>query len=243
MKNRAGILILILLVAVVLGAGPALAKTIHEEVTVKPVKTISPAEKPITLTEKSLWQATRDYAAGKYAAAGEELEKAGAYLKKASKSADEKTREEAEKLGKDIDALKGKVKKGGKATGAAITNLWERSKALSEREAERISTGWQKLRAESKVKKDLIEAKLHIAYAETCQFITGNADKAGVEIDKAKGYLNSAAKNADSKVKAKINAMGKKMDEIKKDLHNKKDAAKMRYEIIKGDLRQLIKHL
>ena len=139
--------------------------------------------------------------------------------------------------------MKVKVKKGGKATGAAITNLWERSKALSEREAEHISTGWQKLRSESKVKTDLIEAKLHIAYAGTYQFITGNADKAGAEIDKAKDYLNSAAKNADSKAKTKINDMGKKMDEIKKDLHSKKEAAKMRYEIIKGDLGQLIKDL
>ena len=243
MKNRAGILILTLLVAVVLGAGPAPAKTIHEDVTVKPVKTISPAEEPITLAEKSLWQATKDYAAGKYAAASEELEKAGAYLKKASKSADEKTRKEAEKLGDEIDALKAEVKKGGKATGAAITNLWERSKALSEREAERISTGWQKLRSESKVKQELIEAKLHLAYARSYQFITGNVDKAGAEIDNAKGYLNSAAKNADSKVKARINAMGEKMDEIKKDLHNKKEDMQKQYEIIKGDLRQLIKDL
>jgi len=102
---------------------------------------------------------------------------------------------------------------------------------------------WQKLRSESKVKTDLIEAKLHIAYAGTYQFITGNVDKTGTEIDKAEGYLNSAAENADSKVKAKINAIGKKVDEIKKYLHNKKDADKMRYEMIKGDLRQLIKDL
>lgn len=68
---------------------------------------------------------------------------------------------------------------------------------------------WQKLRVESKVKKDLIKAKLHIAYAETCQFITGNADKAGAEIDKNKDYLKSAAENADSNVKARINALEK----------------------------------
>ena len=106
-----------------------------------------------------------------------------------------------------------------------------------------MSTSWQKLSSETKVKKDLIEAKLHIAYAETSQFISGNADKAGAEIDKAEDYLNSAAKNADSKVKAKINAVGKKVNKAKKDLHNKKEAAKIRYEIIKGDLRQLIKDL
>ena len=55
----------------------------------------------------------------------------------------------------------------------------------------------------------------HIAYAETSQITAGNINKAGAEIDKAKGYLNSAAKNADSKVKAKINAMEKEIDKIK----------------------------
>ena len=200
-------------------------------------------EAPITLAKKSLWKATRDYAAGKYDAAGEELEKAGVYLKNATKSADKTTREEAGKLGDDIEALKAKVGKGGKATGTAITSLWERSRALSEREAERISTGRQKLRSGSKVKTDLIEAKLHLAYAETYQFITGNADKAGAEIDKAQDYLKSASENADSKVKAKINAVEKKLDKAKKELHNKKEATKIRYEMIKGDLRKFIKDL
>ena len=201
------------------------------------------AEAPLTLAKKSLWQATKDYVAGEYTAASEKLEKAEVYLEKAAKSADKKTRKKIKKLSKDIDVLKSKVKKGGKTAGESIAYLWECSKALSEREAEHISTGWQKLCSESKVKKDLIEAKLHIAYAETCQFITGNVDKAGTEINKAKDYLKSAAKNADSKVKAKINAIGKKIDKIKKDLHNKKESAKVRYEIIKGDLRQLIKDL
>ena len=67
--------------------------------------------------------------------------------------------------------MKGKIKKGGKTTGAAITNLWERSKALSKRVAERISTGRQKLRSENKVKKDLVEAKLHIAYEAVRELI------------------------------------------------------------------------
>ena len=135
------------------------------------------------------------------------------------------------------------MKKGGKAAGTTIANLWEQSKALTEREAERLSTGLQNLRTQSKVKKDLIEAKLHIAYAGTYQFILGNANKAGVEIGKAEDYLNSAAENANSKVKAKINTIEKNMGEIKKKLHNKSEAAKMQYEIIKGDLRQLIKDL
>ena len=84
---------------------------------------------------------------------------------------------------------------------------------------------------------------VELSKINNAQFITGNVDKAGAEIDKAKDYLKSAAENAASKVKAKINAIGKKTDEIKKDLHNKKDIAKMRYETIKEDLRQLIKDL
>ena len=47
MKNRTGVFILTFLVTLVLGTGPLLAKTIHEEVTVKSEKTISSAEESV----------------------------------------------------------------------------------------------------------------------------------------------------------------------------------------------------
>ncbi|MBW1803425.1 MAG: YfdX family protein, partial [Deltaproteobacteria bacterium] len=136
------------------------------------------------------------YAAGKYAAANKDLEQAGAYLKQVVQSADKKTRKEAQKLREDVGALKAKVEKGGKANGNGLTHLWARIKALSERETERISAYRQKLRARSKIKKDLVEAKMHLSYAEDYQLISGAVHTARVEIDMAGDYLKSATKHA-----------------------------------------------
>lgn len=201
------------------------------------------SEAPINQAKKNLWQATKDYVAGKYAAAKADLEQARVYLKQAAQSSDEKIRKEARKLEKDVDALTGKVEKGGKDTGAAITGVWERSKALSEREAERVSTGWQKIHAEGRTKADLIEAKLHLAYAESYQFTTANMAKAKCEIEQAGTYLKNASKHADSATKAKIDAMKKEIGKIKTDLNSNTEVTRARYIKIKGDLRQLIRDL
>ena len=83
MKNRAVILTLTLLVAVVLTIGNASAKTIHEEVTIKPVKTISPAEESII--SSATVKVVRHIAKARGAIHGKDLEQAGIYLKKAAR--------------------------------------------------------------------------------------------------------------------------------------------------------------
>lgn len=239
MKKVISTLIAGIMVVCVFGAAPLMAQTIREKVTRIPDKTSA----PITLAKKSLWKATRDYAAGKYKAAKNDLNKAGSRLKQMAQNSDKKTRDEAKKIRNDIDSLMGKVKKGGRTTGAAITNLWERGKALSEREAERASIGWQKLHAQSKTKKDLIDAQLYLSYAKTYQFTTGEVDKAKAEINKADNYMKGAAANANSKTKLKINDMKKEVEQIKADMSGKKKAAMARYDKVISNLRQLIRDL
>ena len=79
-------LILTLLVAVVLGAGPALAKTIHEKITIKPVKTISPAEESII--SSAAVKVVRHVAKARGAIHDKDLEQAGQDLKQAHKLID-----------------------------------------------------------------------------------------------------------------------------------------------------------
>ena len=198
---------------------------------------------PITLTKKSLWRATRDYAAGKYAAAKADLKQAETYLKQAVANADEKTSKEVKELVQDIVNLEAEVGNGKRKSGAKITNLWERSEAISKREAEHVSTGWQEVRHQNRLMRYLIEAKLHLAYAESYQFTTGEIAKAKVEIHDTEAYLKSAAEQVDSRMKSKINALEKMVDHINTDLNSKKETARARYEKIKSDLRQLIREL
>ena len=104
---------------------------------------------PITQARDSIWQATRNYSARHYAAAKADLAEAGAWLDKAAQSADKTTREEAAKLKHSLEGLKGKMNKTAKDAGAGLSSLWQRSKALAERESEKASAIWGRLRSES----------------------------------------------------------------------------------------------
>lgn len=196
---------------------------------------------PITQAKKSLWNATTNYTAGKYAVVKNDLAEAQNSLKKAAQNLDGKTRNETQKLGKEINALKGKIENGGKDVGATIAGLWERGKALSERELERIPVGWGKTRTESKVKADLIDAKLHLAYAESYQFTSNSLTKAKSEIKEVETSLKSGLKHADSTTMTKISAINKEFSALKNDLNTKAEATKARYEKIQSDLLQLIR--
>ena len=83
MKKRIGILAVSLLVVCIVGICPALAKTIHEEVTVKPVKTISPAEESIISSAAT--KVLRHIAKARGAIHEKDLDQAGKDLKQAHK--------------------------------------------------------------------------------------------------------------------------------------------------------------
>jgi len=200
-------------------------------------------EAPITHARNSIWKATKDYTARHFAAAKAELAEAGAWLDKAAQSTDKTTREQATKLKRSLKGLKGKMNKTTEGTGASLSSLWQRSKALAERESEKASATWGKLRSESDAKTDLIEAKLHLAYAESDQFIQGGAADASDELDQAQGYLDKAAKTSDKALAAKIHAMSDELKQLKANLDDKGSEARTRYEKVKADLRQTIRDL
>jgi len=171
------------------------------------------AYSPLLGAKKSLWQATRQYTAGKLDEAAASLRKSMGYLEEAAKSGDAKIRAEAKKLVKGIAALEDKVEKGGEETGSHIKNLWDKVKALSERSVEGVATGWQKLRAESKAKTDLIDAKLHIAYAKIDQSTTGAIEQAKAEIEAAESYIKKAAQHADHATRTRLAEIDKELKE------------------------------
>ena len=86
---------------------------------------------PVIQARKSLWHASKNFAAGELVAAKRDLKEAKTALEKVIKSEDVKTSAEAEKLKKDIEAVEGKVDKGAKETEQEIKKLYELAKALT----------------------------------------------------------------------------------------------------------------
>ena len=143
------------------------------------------------------------------------------------------------------------MKKGSKETKISLNNLWERGRALAEREAEKATCEFQALRNESTLKTDLIEAKLHLAYAQSYQLTSGNLKNAQDEYKNVIIYLDTALNDADKEPIGKLGSIVEKINTIKKEVkrikielkHKEKDATDMLYEQAKNDLRQLIKNL
>ncbi len=198
---------------------------------------------PITKARDSIWQASKAFAARNYAAAKADLAKASEWLDKAAHSTDKTTREEAMKLKEDLVKLKMQMNMTAQGAGAGLSRLWQRSQALVERESEKASAAWGKLHGEIATKEDLIEAKLHLAYAQTAQFVKGKSEEVRSELDKVQSYLDKAVKTSDKALKTKIHTMINELKQIKANLHDKSRKALSRYDKLKADIRQTIHDL
>jgi hypothetical protein len=83
---------------------------------------------PMVLAQESLWQATKDYAKGRYEAAKRSLADAKVFLKMAARQADEKTKKALAKLNLKIDELEKKMAESGTDFSKEIKGLWNKTK-------------------------------------------------------------------------------------------------------------------
>jgi len=83
---------------------------------------------PMVLAQESLWQATKDYAKGRFEAAKKSLADAKVFLKMAAGQADEKTKKALAKLNRKIDELEKKMVESGSDFSKEIKGLWNKTK-------------------------------------------------------------------------------------------------------------------
>ena len=183
-------------------------------------------ESPITHAKAALYRAREDYAQGEKTFAQADLEKAVSYLERAAKSDDPIARQAAEELVSQVRDIH-QMAMSDQDIGARLDNSWQRVKALSERSAESISTGWQRLRAAGDGKKDLIEAKLQLAYARIDHLNAKDDDAAKIEMAAARGYLDAAVKQAPEGIKAKVEKVSEQITQLDNTLQTQPDEAKM----------------
>jgi ElaB/YqjD/DUF883 family membrane-anchored ribosome-binding protein len=141
---------------------------------------------PIVQTKMSLWRATLNYAAGGWEAAKSDLERARTLSEQAAKGATAESRAEIHDLSSDISALLKDSGQNANELGNSIKAVWERSDALGERALDYNNALWEKFQATRPASAALIEAKLHVAYAEIYEFTTGDKQKAAMRIESSK---------------------------------------------------------
>lgn len=186
---------------------------------------------PLTVAKSSLWSAITNYSAKAYDQTKIDLKKAIEYLQTAAQSADKITSREAAKLVEETKNLEDKVAIQSTETAKKLDLLWHHTAALSERSIEYMSTGWSSLRADSKIKTDLIDAKLHMVNAQIDRFTDDNVKEAKSELETSLSFLDRVADNAPDAQKTQVKQMRNEVKKLAKAVSNSADARQQYFKI------------
>jgi len=202
-------------------------------------------DSPLIQAKNALWRARMSYDSGDKTGAKTNLRQAVAALERAGKSNDELVREQAGKLTDEVRDLDSLLSAGDGSFQAGVDRAWQRAQALSERTAEYVSTGWERLRATNPGKDDLIEAKLYVAYGRVDSVVSKDNAAAKVDLAEAKGYLDAAADKVSADDKTKLNAIAARIDDLDQKLAEGSatppDATS--FETVESGLSALIRHM
>lgn len=196
-------------------------------------------EEPLVVAKSSLWSAIRNYSVNAFDKAKADLNSAIRYLETAAQSTDKITHTEAAKLAKEARELEDKMEAQSTETAKQLNHLWQHTTALSERSMEYMSAGWSSLRAKSKIKTDLIDARLHVANARIDRFTDNNVREAKTELDNALSFLGNAVDNAGTAHKKQVKQLQSRVEKLAKAVAGTKDN-RQQYETLEQQMNQLI---
>lgn len=155
---------------------------------------------PLLAAESNLQRAHDHYSAGALPEARADVHAAIAQLTKAEKTADAGSKADVQALLDDATALQGRIDHNEPNLGNDFKQVWHRTKALADRAVESTAVGWERLRAgHDDVRKDLIEAKRYVVYADIDANIAREPAKATADLTRAQSFLQQAEKSATGK--------------------------------------------
>jgi hypothetical protein len=223
------------------GKADAVLKT-AEEVAITLYTGVNSPTLPLFEAKKNLWLALRGYPTPKVADQGPFLEQARINMEKAANGRSGARSEEAGKLSKEISGLEQKLSSQGQVAIPEVKGAWEKSKALAERDADYLADGWEKEMAGQAREDNLIEAKLHFAYAESYQMTTAEPAKAVGELNKTEAYLAKALKSGSLGLDArrKITTLAKEVEHVKLHTEKRDDAVQQSYDAISTELNGMV---
>ncbi len=202
-------------------------------------------DSPLTQAKSALWRARQSYDSGDKGSAKTNLQQAVSALERAASSQDQLVREQAGKLVEEVRDLDRLLSSEDAGFSPGLDRSWQRVQALSERTAEYVSTGWERLRAKSPGKEDLIEAKLFVAYARIDSLVAKDEAAAKVDLAEAEGYLKAAADKLSPEAKPDLDAIAARVNGLDKTLTDGsvKPPDATAFEGVETGLSALIRHL
>lgn len=193
---------------------------------------------PLVKARRSLWQAAQDYAAGAYDAAKSDVDRAIGYLDHVKQNTDEETRKASQALSEQAQSLNTMMETKSKDVPSRLDDLWQRAKAFSERSAEYIAAGLQDATTKSGLKADLIEARLHLSYAEIARFTTHDTEQTAEELGLALSHMDQAVDQASTAQAPKVLTLRDGIDALAEE--PPADQKESRYAELEGELGRVI---
>ena len=195
---------------------------------------------PLAKSRRALWQAMENYAAGHHDAVAADLTRALDWLEKVKAHNDPETRREAQRLHTDIDELLKIEAHRTPDAESELAGFWHRSMGLVERQAEKLYHAWRDQQTENHIYGQLVNAKMHLYYAEHELFSGGDTDDATRELERATAYLQAAATDATGDRKAQIEALRAEVTDLTALAANPNKKMRARYDAVMLELRGML---
>ncbi len=195
---------------------------------------------PLAKARRALWQAMENYSAGHHEAVEADLAQALKWLERVKSGADTKTGREAQQLRTDINELLGRETHRTPEAESELSGFWHRTVGLIEHEAENLYHAWRDQQSENHLYKQLINAKLHLFYAEHDLFESRDEERAKKELEEATGYLRAAAAAASGQRHSRIEALEEEVETLSSLVANPDAKARSRYDKALADLRRMV---
>ena len=151
---------------------------------------------PLYEAKQNIWLAFWNYSTAGLANALIHLEKARTDLSRAAADGNTKGKEETGKLSREVADLEKSLAGETAVAESQVKAVWEKCKALAERSGSYLAAAVAEKESTAQGENYLIEAGLHLAYAETYQMTTAEPDKAVRELERAYSYLQKATKSS-----------------------------------------------
>ena len=199
---------------------------------------------PLHGANKSAWLAFGNISTARKAATAAHLANTRKYLEQAGTKGN-RGGEEIRQLSQQVALLEKKLADEGKLEESELKAVWEESKALEERGTAYLSTKISEEETTLKGEDYLIEARLHLAYAETDQLTTLEPDKADQELSTTYGLLEKAGGSpqvgpSDRKI---IHQISRLIIKIQKSPEKHSEAIRAQYDEARQDLNGLLNRI
>lgn len=196
---------------------------------------------PLAKSRRLLWQAIEDYSAGRHDSVRQNLTQALGWLEQAKSPNDEKSEYEARRLRNEISELLDNELQRRPVERSELTGFWHKAVALIEREAENLYHAWHDQQSENHLYRQLIDARLHLYYAEHSLFESGDLEDAKAELIQCLNYLHEAESLTHGLRKKRIQTITNMVEKLNTLTSSPDDEVRKQYDEALLQLRGLIK--